>query len=41
MLRVSGTEAVVRVYAEATSEQEVEDLVAQGVKLINQVAPEE
>jgi len=41
MLRVSGTEAVVRVYAEATSEQEVEDLVAQGVKLMNQVAPEE
>jgi phosphomannomutase len=39
MLRVSGTEAVVRVYAEATSEQAVEDLVEEGVKLINQVAP--
>jgi phosphomannomutase len=41
MLRVSGTEAVVRVYAEATGEREVEDLVAEGVKLINQVAPED
>lgn len=39
MLRVSGTEPVVRVYAESTSEQEVEDLVNQGVLLINSVAP--
>lgn len=39
MLRVSGTEAVVRVYAEATSEKEVADLVDEGVKLINTVAP--
>ena len=39
MLRVSGTEAVVRVYAEATSEQEVEDLVAEGERLIGEVAP--
>jgi len=37
MLRVSGTEAVVRVYAEATSEQEVEDLVAEGEKLTREV----
>ncbi|MBU1672660.1 MAG: phosphoglucomutase/phosphomannomutase family protein [Actinobacteria bacterium] len=37
MLRVSGTEAVVRVYAEATGEKEVEDLVAEGVRLINSV----
>jgi len=41
MLRVSGTEPVVRVYAEATSEQEVADLVADGVKLINTVQPKE
>jgi phosphomannomutase len=41
MLRVSGTEPVVRVYAEATSEQAVEDLVGEGVKLINTVAPKE
>ena len=41
MLRVSGTEPVVRVYAEATSEQEVMDLVDDGIKLINQVAPGE
>jgi len=40
MLRVSGTEAVVRIYAEATSEQGVEDLVKEGVELIDQVAPE-
>jgi phosphomannomutase len=39
MLRVSGTEAVVRVYAEATSEQEVEDLVTEGERLIGEVAP--
>ncbi|MBU4194161.1 MAG: phosphoglucomutase/phosphomannomutase family protein [Actinobacteria bacterium] len=39
MLRVSGTEAVVRVYAEATSQQEVEDLVDEGERLINEVAP--
>lgn len=39
MLRVSGTEAVVRVYAEATSEQEVEGLVAEGERLIGEVAP--
>jgi phosphomannomutase len=41
MLRVSGTEPVVRIYAEATSEQEVADLVNEGIKLINQVAPGE
>lgn len=40
MLRVSGTEAVVRVYAEATSEEAVAGLVDDGVELINQVAPE-
>lgn len=40
MLRVSGTEAVVRVYAEATSESEVEELVDEGRKLIDQVAPD-
>ncbi len=39
MLRVSGTEAVVRVYAEATSEQAVDELVDRGVDLINTVAP--
>ena len=39
MLRVSGTEAVVRVYAEAISEQEVEELVSEGEKLIGEVAP--
>jgi phosphomannomutase len=39
MLRVSGTEAVVRVYAEATSEKAVENLVSDGVELVNQVAP--
>ena len=38
MLRVSGTEAVVRVYAEAVSEQEVEGLVAAGEKLIGEAA---
>ena len=37
MLRVSGTEAVVRIYAEATSEEEVEDLVARGKELIDSV----
>ncbi|MBN2168360.1 MAG: phosphoglucomutase/phosphomannomutase family protein [Actinobacteria bacterium] len=37
MLRVSGTESVVRVYSEANSVEEVEDLVAEGVKLINEV----
>jgi len=41
MLRVSGTEPVVRVYAEATSEKAVADLVDEGVKLINTVAPNE
>ncbi|MHB8896119.1 MAG: phosphoglucomutase/phosphomannomutase family protein [Candidatus Geothermincolia bacterium] len=41
MLRVSGTEPVVRVYAEAQSEQEVEELVADGVDLINTVKPKE
>lgn len=41
MLRVSGTEAVVRIYSEATSERAVEDLVAEGEKLIETVAPEE
>lgn len=40
MLRVSGTEAVVRVYAEATRESEVEELVDEGRKLIDQVAPD-
>jgi phosphomannomutase len=39
MLRVSGTEAVVRVYAEAGSRPEVEDLVDEGERLINGVAP--
>lgn len=39
MLRVSGTEAVVRVYAEATGEQAVAELVEEGVELIDQVAP--
>jgi phosphomannomutase len=39
MLRVSGTEAVVRVYAEATAEREVEELVRNGVELVNQVKP--
>lgn len=38
MLRVSGTETVVRVYAEATGEEAVEDLLAAGVKLIDSVA---
>ena len=41
MLRVSGTEPVVRVYAEASSEKEVEDLVRDGVALINTVKPQE
>lgn len=40
MLRVSGTEPMVRVYAEGTSEDEVEKLVAAGQKLIDSVAPE-
>jgi phosphomannomutase len=39
MLRVSGTEPMVRVYAEATSEQAVEELVGEGVKLIAGVDP--
>ncbi|MBU4217768.1 MAG: phosphoglucomutase/phosphomannomutase family protein [Actinobacteria bacterium] len=39
MLRVSGTEAVVRVYAEAASQQEVEDLIDEGARLIDEVAP--
>jgi alpha-D-glucose phosphate-specific phosphoglucomutase len=39
MLRVSGTEAVVRIYAEATSEKEVEELVARGKELIDTVEP--
>lgn len=37
MLRVSGTEAMVRVYAEATSEAAVEDLVERGRELIDSV----
>jgi phosphomannomutase len=41
MLRVSGTEPVVRVYAEATSEEEVEKLVGNGVDLVNTVEPGE
>ena len=40
MLRVSGTEAVVRVYAEASGQDEVGELVEEGVKLINRVRPE-
>ncbi len=39
MLRVSGTEAMVRVYAEGTGEQEVKALVEAGVKLIEKVEP--
>jgi phosphomannomutase len=39
MLRVSGTEPVVRIYAEATSEKAVQDLVGEGLKLINSVDP--
>jgi len=38
MLRVSGTEAVVRIYSEAASEREVEDLVSEGEALINKAA---
>jgi phosphomannomutase len=38
MLRVSGTEAVVRVYAEGTSEREVEGLVAEGERLMGEAA---
>jgi phosphomannomutase len=41
MLRVSGTEPVVRVYAEATSQEAVEQLVADGVSLVNTVKPKE
>lgn len=41
MLRVSGTEPVVRVYAEAQSEDEVDSLVADGVALIDTVKPTE
>ncbi|MDD5747675.1 MAG: phosphoglucomutase/phosphomannomutase family protein [Actinomycetota bacterium] len=37
MLRVSGTESVVRIYSEATSEAEVEALVKEGEKLIYSV----
>ncbi|PKQ28058.1 MAG: hypothetical protein CVT63_04660 [Candidatus Anoxymicrobium japonicum] len=40
MLRVSGTEPVVRVYAEAGSQQEVAGLVDDGIELINTVAPQ-
>lgn len=40
MLRVSGTEPMVRVYAEAESEAGVESLVAAGRKLVDSVAPE-
>lgn len=36
MLRVSGTESVVRVYSEARSVEEVENLVGEGVRLINE-----
>jgi len=39
MLRVSGTEPMVRIYAEATSQEAVEDLVGEGVKLIGKVDP--
>lgn len=39
MLRVSGTEAVVRVYAEASSREEVEELVGEGERLISEAAP--
>jgi len=39
MLRVSGTEPVVRVYAEATSEKAVQELVGEGLKLIASVDP--
>jgi phosphomannomutase len=40
MLRVSGTEAVVRVYAEAGSDEAVQDLADCGVRLIGEVASE-
>ena len=40
MLRVSGTETMVRVYAEASSEAAVEDLVARGKDLIDSVGPD-
>lgn len=40
MLRVSGTEPMVRIYAEAASKDAVKQLVAQGVKLIKGVEPE-
>jgi phosphomannomutase len=39
MLRVSGTEPVVRIYAEATSEKAVQELVGEGLKLIARVDP--
>jgi phosphomannomutase len=39
MLRVSGTEPMVRVYAEGTSEKQVADLLAGGVELVDSVAP--
>lgn len=38
MLRVSGTEAVVRIYAEASSEKEVAELVDMGEGIIREVA---
>lgn len=41
MLRVSGTEAVVRVYAEASGEEEVKQLVNSGLELIRGVEPTE
>ncbi|MDD5448963.1 MAG: phosphoglucomutase/phosphomannomutase family protein, partial [Actinomycetota bacterium] len=37
MLRVSGTEAVVRIYAEATSEEEVSKLVGEGEKMVERL----
>jgi len=40
MLRVSGTEPVVRIYSESTSSDEVEKLVALGLKLIKGIEPE-
>jgi phosphomannomutase len=38
MLRISGTEPMVRIYAEGTSQGQVEDLVAGGIDLIESVA---
>lgn len=37
MLRVSGTEAMVRIYAEATSEEEVGSLVGEGEKMVERL----